>query len=110
MGAWNVEAMQACAAAVAPVVAPLAGQKWASIFTIDYWEFPTPDTKKLGRKLIIQGAQFGLTREAIVCNEGLLKIEVIERNTPNIPDFIRKFFKTKQEAIVWLAEEGFDYL
>ena len=50
------------------------------------------------------------TKFVTASNEGLLKIEVIERNTPNIPDFIRKFFKTKQEAIVWLAEEGFDYL
>ncbi len=106
-GAWNRETALSFVDKVTLVAAPIVGSDWAMLSIISDWELSTPDCNPIIRQVVESGVQKGLQCEAIVNDQGVIKMEQFHLSAPTSANLRRKEFKTKQAAIAWLSSQGF---
>jgi hypothetical protein len=112
-GAWNIETSVAYQEAISEAIKPVIGKNWAAITLMDDWELCTPDSESVLFEIIKDAISKGLTREAVVNSKGTIKLQLFEKyhnvktpNDTNIP-FKRRIYQDEEEALQWLATEGF---
>lgn len=107
-GGWNLESASAYKRAVETIVKPLLGEPWAMISVMDEWELYTPDCRPIILELCNIAYSGGLVREAMVNRIDSVKMQAFQSVVEGFPQFQRQLFQTKQQALTWLKEEGFE--
>ena len=108
-GAWNLETVNEYAAAAAVHTMPIIDKPWSQISNISEWELATPDVEPVIARLLREGSERGLCREAVINDAGTVKLEQFDRSKKVVIEgFKRRFFTCYKDAAAWLREEGFD--
>lgn len=113
-GAWNIETSLAYQKAISEAIKPIEGQPWAVITLMNDWELCTPDCETVLFEIIKDAIAKGLIREAVVNNNGIVKLQLFEKyrnvklsNKTKTP-FKRHIFQVQEIAMQWLKTQGFN--
>eukprot|EP00581_Thalassiosira_minuscula_P038525 CAMPEP_0184464374 /NCGR_PEP_ID=MMETSP0740-20130409/56706_1 /TAXON_ID=385413 /ORGANISM="Thalassiosira miniscula, Strain CCMP1093" /LENGTH=113 /DNA_ID=CAMNT_0026838869 /DNA_START=137 /DNA_END=478 /DNA_ORIENTATION=+ len=87
----------------------LFGPPWAMLTDVREWELAKKDSEPLLIRLVASAIKNGLSREAVVNDKGVMKIEQLNMALPEGSGFERRFFDNEASAIQWLEQEGFPY-
>ncbi|MEP0355299.1 MAG: hypothetical protein ABJH06_11910 [Paraglaciecola sp.] len=111
-GAWNLETTLAFRRAVLDEATELNGQEWSLVTDMTEWELFTPECEPIVFETLKQSVSSGLTREALINNNGSIKLNLFKKYKNKslyfngLHIFKRQFFTQKQDGILWLQQEG----
>lgn len=107
-GAWNKEAAELYAKKFKAEAQPLISDKWAHLVYLDDWELGVPEIGGIIHELVNWCIANGLTRTAqVYCPSSLKQFHIDQMVTETQGSFQRRAFACEEEAINWLAQQGF---
>lgn len=106
-GTWNLETALAYQKDVHQLAKRLPDSPWVTITDINEWDLFTPDCKPIIERLSHEAYKNGLVRDALVSSSQSIKTALFSRTVRDFPQFERQFFANIEQALLWLASEGF---
>lgn len=106
-GGWNREAALAFDGEFRRVAKPLIHSNWGHLVMLDDWSLGVPEMKPVIAGLVQWCSDNGLKRVAHVYSPSMLKKLQLDDLVVETGDFKRHAFACNDDAIQWLAAEGY---
>ena len=108
IGGWNEEAARAFDREFRQVAEPLIGSDWGHLLCLEDWSLEVPEMGPVIEDLVQWCIDNGLKRAAQVYSASMLKqLQLDDMVVEQSGNFQRCTFRTKDDALTWLAQQGF---